>query len=80
MILAPIQAPVPAVSSWRLLALGALLTVGCGCPRSTRCAAQFASSVNVVEVYATVTDATGQPVTGLKREDFVVRENGETQR
>jgi Ca-activated chloride channel family protein len=33
----------------------------------------------VVEVYATVTDAGGQPVTGLKREDFVVREGGETQ-
>jgi Ca-activated chloride channel family protein len=42
-------------------------------------AAQFASGVNVVEVYATVTDASGHPVTGLTREDFTVRENGEPQ-
>src|SRR5687767_5682217 len=39
--------------------------------------AQFASSVNVVEVYATVSDARGNPVTGLSKEDFLVRENGE---
>ena len=38
--------------------------------------AQFASSVNVVEVYATVTDPGGNPVTGLGQQDFVVRENG----
>jgi len=42
-------------------------------------AAQFTSSVNVVEVYATVTDAKGGPVTGLVQEDFTVRENGEPQ-
>ena len=42
-------------------------------------AAQFASGVNVVEVYASVTDAGGEPVTGLTREDFVVREGGATQ-
>lgn len=41
--------------------------------------AQFASSVNVVEVYATVSDARGNPVTGLPKEDFLVRENGEAQ-
>src|SRR6185436_2747715 len=41
--------------------------------------AQFTSSVNVVEVYATVTDAKGGPVTGLAKEDFIVRENGEAQ-
>jgi Ca-activated chloride channel family protein len=40
---------------------------------------QFTSGVNVVEVYATVTDARGQPVTGLTRADFVVRENGQAQ-
>ena len=42
-------------------------------------AAQFTSGVNVVEVYATVIDANGAPVGGLRREDFVVRENGELQ-
>lgn len=41
--------------------------------------AQFASGVSVVEVYATVTDPAGDPVPGLAREDFVVRENGEPQ-
>jgi Ca-activated chloride channel family protein len=39
-------------------------------------AAQFTSSVNVVEVYASVTDAKGQPATGLTREDFEIFEDG----
>ena len=42
--------------------------------------AQFASAVNVVEVYATVTDRDGAPVRGLQQADFVVREDGEPQR
>lgn len=42
-------------------------------------AAQFTSSINVVEVYATVSDARGTSVGGLSREDFVVQENGEPQ-
>ena len=42
-------------------------------------ARQFTSGVNVVEVYATVTDKAGKPVTGLGREAFTVRENGEAQ-
>lgn len=41
--------------------------------------AQFASAVNVVEVYATVTDRGGAPVRGLEQADFVVREDGEPQ-
>jgi Ca-activated chloride channel family protein len=41
--------------------------------------AQFSSRVQLVEVYASVTDATGGPVTGLDRGDFVVMENGEPQ-
>jgi Ca-activated chloride channel family protein len=40
---------------------------------------QFASAVNVVEVYATVTDARGEPVNGLEKDAFAVRENGEPQ-
>jgi Ca-activated chloride channel homolog len=48
------------------LVLGAALTVQ----------AQFTSSVNVVEVYASVTDRQGQPVKGLGREDFTLREDG----
>jgi Ca-activated chloride channel family protein len=42
--------------------------------------AQFVSGVRLVEVYATVTDATGQPVTGLTAADFTVTDDGEPQR
>jgi Ca-activated chloride channel family protein len=38
-------------------------------------APQFTSGVNVVEVYATVTDQSGEPLRGLTRDDFVVRED-----
>ena len=40
---------------------------------------QFSSGVNVVEVYAAVTGQDGQPVTGLRREDFTVLEDGRPQ-
>lgn len=42
-------------------------------------ARQFTSGVNVVEVYASVTDRQGQPVKGLTRDDFEVREDGQPQ-
>jgi Ca-activated chloride channel homolog len=42
-------------------------------------APQFTSGVNVVEVYATVTDQSGEPVRGLTRDDFVVREDNQAQ-
>jgi Ca-activated chloride channel family protein len=38
--------------------------------------AQFTSGVNLVEVYATVTDRDGEPVTGLTAADFHVAEDG----
>ena len=41
--------------------------------------AQFASGVSVVEVYATVTDERGEPVSGLRADDFVVEEDGRPQ-
>ena len=41
--------------------------------------ARFSSGVQLVEVYATVTDAKGEPVTGLRREDFEVYENNQLQ-
>ena len=41
--------------------------------------AQFSSGVELIEVYATVTDARGGPVTGLRREDFAVYENDQIQ-
>jgi Ca-activated chloride channel homolog len=42
-------------------------------------ASQFTSGVNVVEVYATVTDESGELVKGLTRDDFVIREDHERQ-
>lgn len=42
-------------------------------------AGQFSSRVQLVEVYATVTDANGELVTGLDREDFEVLEDGQPQ-
>ena len=41
--------------------------------------AQFTSGVNLVEVYASVTDSRGEPQLGLKAHDFELRENGERQ-
>jgi Ca-activated chloride channel family protein len=41
--------------------------------------ARFSSQVQLVEVYATVTDARGELVTGLRREDFQVYENNQLQ-
>lgn len=41
--------------------------------------AQFASGVNVTEVYATVSDARGEPITGLTAADFHVSEDGRPQ-
>jgi len=40
---------------------------------------RFSSGVQLVEVYAAVTDAKGEPVTGLRREDFEVYENNQLQ-
>lgn len=42
-------------------------------------AGQFASGVSLVEVYVTVVDDHGEPVTGLQAEDFVIEENGRPQ-
>jgi Ca-activated chloride channel family protein len=46
---------------------------------NSRLSAQFSSGVNVVEVYAAVVDANGNPVTGLRREDFTVLEDSRPQ-
>jgi Ca-activated chloride channel family protein len=54
----------------------ALLLVTCGAAAGAR---QFRSGVNLVEVYASVTDGRGEPATGLAARDFDVRENGEIQ-
>src|SRR6476646_5448239 len=52
----------------------------CLCNREIQpSAAQFASGVDLVEVYATVTDARGEPLAGLTRDDFIVEEDGRRQ-
>lgn len=47
--------------------------------QSVRSSAQFASGINLVEVYVTVLDERGEPVTGLKASDFTVAEDGRGQ-
>lgn len=44
-----------------------------------RAAGQFSSGVGTVEVYVTVTDRAGAPVSGLSRDAFTVYEDGEPQ-
>ena len=60
-----------------LTLLGLLALAVLGNPGAS--ARQFTSGVNVVEVYAAATDADGNPVTGLRREDFKVLEDGQPQ-
>jgi Ca-activated chloride channel family protein len=49
-------------------------------PRTVRAQeATFSSGVNLVEVYATVTDRAGEPVAGLSAADFQVAEDGQPQ-
>lgn len=47
--------------------------------QTVRSSAQFASGVNLVEVYATVSDQRGEPVGGLSARDFTVAEDGRAQ-
>lgn len=62
-----------AVLSWGPDAAGAVAAAGqSGAPR-------FSSAVELVEVYATVTGPAGEPVTGLRQDDFVVREGAAVQ-
>jgi Ca-activated chloride channel family protein len=64
------------------LAMGAALSLGAVAGVTARQdgpVAQFSSQVQLVEVYATVTDAKGEPVTGLRREDFQVYEDNQIQ-
>jgi Ca-activated chloride channel homolog len=42
-------------------------------------AGQFTSGVNLVEVYASVTDSAGAPIAGLTQQEFELRENGDPQ-
>jgi Ca-activated chloride channel homolog len=61
---------------WMAAAL-ALVTAGSGIAQER--AGEFSSRVQLVEVYATVTDAKGELVTGLDRDDFEVFEDSQRQ-
>ncbi|MGH7339431.1 MAG: hypothetical protein ACREKH_02985, partial [Candidatus Rokuibacteriota bacterium] len=60
-----------------LAAVAALAAQEAG--RDDRAVAQFSSQVQLVEVYATVTDTKGEMVPGLRRGDFEVYENNQLQ-
>jgi Ca-activated chloride channel family protein len=61
------------LSTFPGLALAVLLVL------TAPAAAQFRAGVDLVELYVSVVDAAGRPVTGLGRGDFEVRENGQRQ-
>jgi Ca-activated chloride channel family protein len=56
------------------------LAVGAAHAGAATALPQFTSSVNLVEVYASVVDSRGQPARGLTVEDFEVLEDGQPQR
>jgi Ca-activated chloride channel family protein len=71
------------VSSWAALRLGVALVLASivGAPLGAQEAplARFASGVQAVEVYATVTDSAGEPVMGLRADDFQLDDDGHRQ-
>jgi Ca-activated chloride channel family protein len=60
------------------VALTGVLVAGLGAQQQEG-PAQFSSQVQLVEVYATATNAKGELLTGLRREDFEVSENNQMQ-
>ncbi|HUR35026.1 MAG TPA: VWA domain-containing protein [Vicinamibacterales bacterium] len=52
----------------------------CGLSAIALVASQFTSGVSLVEVYASVLDAKGEPVSGLAADDFLVEEDGQPRR
>src|SRR5688572_19315915 len=61
-----------------IIAVAVVVALGGG-SANTRLFAQFSSGVQLIEVYATVTDSTGEPVMGLAQSDFEVFENDRPQ-
>jgi Ca-activated chloride channel family protein len=59
--------------------IGVLAAAFCAAQMGTPVPPAFRSDVRLVEVYATVFDQRGRPVTGLTRENFEVADNGEPQ-
>jgi Ca-activated chloride channel family protein len=61
-----------------MLAVATLLASPCAARVETQ-TPQFGTSVRVVEVYASVTDPKGEPIRGLRRDQFRVLEDGRPQ-
>src|SRR5215207_4343430 len=69
-------------SPGRLCLVAGLLTgaIPAAVPRAQEeSQARFSSGVQAVEVYATVTDSAGEPVSGLRAADFLVDDDGRPQ-
>ena len=79
----PFEEVVPEVASMRRLMVAAAAALAGGIPIAAAQRegplAQFSSQVQLVEVYATVTDDKGELVTGLRQNDFEVYENDRLQ-
>src|SRR5262245_7796270 len=61
-----------------IIALAVLVALGAGAA-NTGLFAQFSSGVQLIEVYATVTDEQGELITGRRQADFQVLENDRPQ-
>jgi len=61
------------------VAVACVLGIGSAAAQVDTQTPRFSAGVQLVEVYATVTDTGGGPVTGLQRADFEVLEDGELQ-
>jgi len=69
----------PKFRDWRSVWIVPLIVAASGLPDGRAARAQvatFSTGVNLIEVYATVSDRDGAPVTGLKAADFVLTEDG----
>jgi Ca-activated chloride channel family protein len=80
----PFEEVVPEVASMRRLMVAAAVALAGGAipiaaAQQEGPLAQFSSQVQLVEVYATVTDDKGELVTGLRQNDFEVYENDRLQ-
>ena len=80
----PFEEVVPEVASMRRLMVAAAAALAGGAIPNAAAQqegplAQFSSQVQLVEVYATVTDDKGELVTGLRQNDFEVYENDRLQ-